>query len=96
MIDKLIKEFPRAFVLSLSIFLILLLVRYLIGDAIVLGNSFWIYFGYTMLYGLSLYYANAAVFIYLDSVYKDNRFTINRLIVGFVSTFCITLFVVFL
>ena len=96
MIDKLIKEFPRAFVLSLSIFLVLLLVRYLIGDAIVLGNSFWIYFGYTMLYGFSLYYANAAVFIYLDSVYKDNRFTINRLIVGFVSTFCITLFVVFL
>ena len=96
MIDKLIKEFPRAFVLSLSIFLVLLLVRYLIGDAIVLGNSFWVYFGYTMLYGLSLYYANAAVFIYLDSVYKENRFTINRLIVGFLSTFFITLFVVFI
>ena len=86
MFTKLVKEFPRAFVLSLSIFLVLLLVRYLIGDVIVLGNSFWIYFGYTMLYGLSLYYANAAVFIYLDSVYKDNRFTINRLIVVLIES----------
>jgi sensor histidine kinase YesM len=49
-----------------------------------------------MLYGLSLYYANALVFIFLDSVYKTNRFSLNRLIVGFVSTFFITLFVIFL
>ncbi len=94
-ISKLVKEFPRALVVSLSIFLVLLLVRFLIGDTVVLYNSFSIYFGYTMLYGLSLYYANAAVFIYLDSVYKNNRFSLNRLIVGFFSTFCITLFTVF-
>ena len=96
MIDKLIKEFPRALVLSVGIFFGLLLVRFLMGDTILMDNSFLIYFGYTMLYGLSLYYANAAVFIYLDSVYKENRFTINRLIVGFLSTFFITLFVVFI
>ena len=96
MIDKLIKEFPRALVLSVGIFFGLLLVRFLMGDTILMDNSFLIYFGYTMLYGLSLYYANAAVFIYLDSVYKENRFTINRLIVGFISTFFITLFVVFI
>jgi hypothetical protein len=53
-------------------------------------------FGYSMLYGLSLYYANALVFIYLDSVYKETRFSVQRLIVGFVSTFFITLFVIFL
>jgi sensor histidine kinase YesM len=49
-----------------------------------------------MLYGLSLYYANALVFIYLDSVYKETRFSVQRLIVGFVSTFFVTLFVIFL
>lgn len=96
MFAKLLKEFPRATAISLSIFFALLLIRFLVGVTIALDDSLWVNFGYTMLYGLSLYYANAAVFIYLDSVYKDNRFTINRLIVGFLSTFCITLFVVFL
>ena len=96
MIDKLIKEFPRALVISLSIFFALLLIKYLVGVTISLNDSFWVNFGYTMLYGFSLYYANAAVFILLDTIYANNRFTVNRLIVGFISTFCITLFVVFL
>lgn len=96
MITKLVKEFPRAFIISLCIFFILNIVPSLFGGAIKINSDFWTFFGYTMLYGLSLYYANAAVFIYLDSVYKENRFSLNRLIVGFVSTFCISLFIVFL
>jgi sensor histidine kinase YesM len=96
MIDKLIKEFPRAIVISFGIFFSIVLVKYLIGLTITLDLSLAINFGYSMLYGLSLYYANAFVFIYLDTVYKETRFSVQRLIVGFVSTFFITLFVVFL
>jgi hypothetical protein len=96
MIDKLIKEFPRAIVISLCIFLSIIFVRAIIGLTITFDFSLAINFGYSLLYGLSLYYANAFVFIYLDSVYTETRFSVQRLIVGFVSTFFITLFVIFL
>lgn len=96
MFTKLIKEFPKAFAISLCIFFSIVLVKYLMGLTITLDVSLAINFGYSMLYGLSLYYANALVFIYLDSVYKETRFSVQRLIVGFVSTFFVTLFVIFL
>jgi len=96
MFTKLVKEFPRAFAISLSIFFALLFVRHLIGLTIPFDFSLAINFGYTMLYGFSLYYANALVFIYLDTIYKETRFSVQRLIVGFVSTFFITLVVIFL
>jgi len=96
MSNKLLKEFPKAFIISLSIFFVLMLLKYINGSYIQFDYFLWVNFCYTMLYGLSLYYANALVFIFLDSVYKTNRFSLNRLIVGFVSTFFMTLFVVFL
>lgn len=96
MFTKLIKEFPRAFLISICIFLAIIFVRSIIGLTISFDFSLAINFGYSLLYGLSLYYANAFVFIYLDSVYTETRFSVQRLIVGFVSTFFITLFVVFL
>jgi len=96
MIDKLIKEFPRAFAISLTIFFFMIVVKFLMGHTINFNGSLAINFGYSMLYGLSLYYANALVFIFLDTVYKETRFSVQRLIVGFVSTFFSTLFVVFL
>ena len=96
MFTKLVKEFPKAFVISLCIFFSIVLVKYLLGLTLTFDVSLAINFGYSMLYGLSLYYANALVFIYLDTVYKETRFSVQRLIVGFVSTFFITLFVIFL
>ena len=96
MFTKLIKEFPKAFAISLCIFFSIVLVKYLMGLTITLDLSLAINFSYSMLYGLSLYYANALVFIYLDTVYKETRFSVQRLIVGFVSTFFVTLFVIFL
>lgn len=94
--NKLIKEFPRAFAISLFIFFALLFFQYINGATFQINHFLWVNFCYTMLYGMSLYYANAAVFIFLDSIYKTNRFSLKRLIVGFVSTFFITLFVIFL
>jgi sensor histidine kinase YesM len=96
MTNKLLKEFPKAFIISLIIFFVMLFFQYINGYKIQFNYFLWVNFCYTMLYGLSLYYANAFVFIFLDSVYKTNRFSLKRLIVGFVSTFFITIFVVFL
>ena len=96
MFNLLIKQVPRAIIISLTIFLALQLVRFMMGINIVFDGSLLINFGYTMLYSLSLYFANATVFIFLDSVYKNSRFTINRLVFGFISTFFITILIVFL
>src|SRR6187551_481230 len=93
---QLIKEIPRALIISTAIFLVLLLVRLLTGNTIQFNNYLLVNFGYTMLYGLSLYFANAALFIYLDTVFKTDRFTQKRLIIGFLSSFFISISVIFL
>ena len=65
MFDKLIKEFPRAIILSISIFLVLLVIKLITGVTIQLNEYLLVNLGYTILYGLTLYYANAYLFIYL-------------------------------
>jgi sensor histidine kinase YesM len=96
MINKLIKEIPRAIVISVSIFLVLLLVRLIVGNTIALDYSLLSNFGFTMLYGLSLYFANAYLFIYLDEVFAVERFVKKRIIIGFLASFFISVLVIFL
>ncbi|WP_395042819.1 2TM domain-containing protein [Flavobacterium sp.] len=94
--NRLIKELPRAIFISISIFIVLLIIRMMTGVKIELNNGLLINFGYSMLYGLSLYYANALVFIYLDKIFKTERFTQKRILIGFLSSFFISVFVIFL
>lgn len=96
MIDRLIKEFPRALVVSLIIFLAVLVIRFLIGFKIDFDYLLLVNFTNSMLYGLSLYYGNALVLIYLESKYKNDQFNIKRLLLGGISTLFISLFVIFL
>jgi sensor histidine kinase YesM len=94
--NKLIKEIPRAIIISLAVFLVLLLIRFITGNTIRFDYSLLVNFGYTMLYGLSLFYANAILFIYLDAVFKTERFTKKRIIIGFMASFFISILVIFL
>lgn len=96
MINKVIKEVPRAIVISVAIFLVLLLIRLITGSKIQLDENLLIGFGYSMLYGLTLYLANAAIFIYLDSVFTAERFTKRRVFIGFTASFLASIFVIFL
>ncbi|MFY7988668.1 MAG: 2TM domain-containing protein [Flavobacterium sp.] len=96
MFDKLIKEFPRAIILSISIFLVLLVIKLITGVTIQLNEYLLVNLGYTILYGLTLYYANAFLFIYLDSIFEVERFTKKRIIIGFLGSFVISVVVIFL
>ncbi|GAA6767571.1 hypothetical protein AAFH68_35200 [Flavobacterium sp. CGRL1] len=49
-----------------------------------------------MLYSVVLYIVNASLFVYLDKVFKDSRFSNKRIFIGFVSSFVVSIFVVFL
>lgn len=94
--QKYIKEFPRATWISLSVFLALVLIRFLTGGKVAFDYFLLANFGYTMLYGYSLYFANSFVFSKLDDIFKNNRFTKKRLFIGAFASFLITLLVIFL
>ena len=96
MINKLIKEIPRATIIAISIFIVLLLLRLITGSTIHFDTNLLVNFGYVMLYGLSLYFANAILFIYLDKVFQAERFTLKRVIIGFTSSFFVSILMIFL
>jgi sensor histidine kinase YesM len=93
---QLLKEIPRAIVISISIFLVLLLIRLITGNQIHFNHALLINFGYTLLYSFLLYYANATIFIYLDKVFSSYRFTPKRVLIGFVASFLISIVIIFL
>ncbi len=94
--NKFIKNFPRNFVLSIIIFIVILVLNALFGSKIEFNLDLLIGFGYTALYTFSLSFANGLVFDYLDKVFGQDRFSIKRLIIGFLASFFVSLFVVFL
>ena len=96
MFNKLIKEIPKAIILSISIFLVLLVIKLLTGNTIQFNYYLLINFGYTFLYGMTLYFANSCLFIYLDSIFEVERFSKRRIIIGFLGSFIISVFAIFL
>ena len=96
MINKLIKEIPRATIVAISIFFVMLLIRIITGHTIHFNRNFLTNFGYVMLYGLTLYFSNAILFIYLDKVFQANRFTLKRVILGFTSSFLVSILMIFI
>ena len=96
MLHKLFKEIPRAFLITVSIFIVLVLIKWVTGITIELNKNLVINFGYTMLYGFSLYFGNAFLFMYLDTIFEMDRFSKKRISIGFVSSFVISVFIIFL
>lgn len=96
MINKLIKEVPRALIIAISIFFVMLLIRFITGNEIHFNRDLIENFGYVIMYGLSIYFANAILFIYLDKVFQSERFTQKRIVIGFVSSFLVSILVIFL
>ena len=96
MIQRLIREFIKAVVIAFVIFMVLLGIRFVVGSSIAFDYTMLTNFGYTMLYGVVLYLINAAVFMRLDKIFKADRFTPKRIIVGFISSFVVTIAAIFL
>ena len=94
--NKYIKELPRALAIGFSIFCIIIFMNFLNGKEIALNENMKFTFLYTLLYSLSLHLANTSLFIFLDDFFKEERFSKKRILVGFVSSFIVSLFVIFL
>jgi len=96
MIDKLLKEFPRATFIMLIVFVVLIIIKLLSGGSVGFNEGLAWQFFYTTLYGYSLYYANAIIFVKLDDVYQTDRFSRNRIVQGFALSFIASVIVIFL
>ena len=85
--QRIIKELYKAVIIAIVIFMVLLGIRYVVGGKITFDYSMLANFGYTLLYGVVLYLVNAFLFIYLDKVFKADRFSPRRVLIGFLSSF---------
>ena len=99
--NKLIKEIPKALAISFIIYAVLLFIEVLYGgikfeSPYQLGHDLGMRFRYCMAYSLSLYFVNAFLYIKLDAIFIKSRYSPKRLIIGFVLSFVVTLFVIFL
>ena len=91
-----IRELVRSLGIGVIIFLIVILINFIYGAKIAFNNELGELFLYTMLYSVTLGYANQMVFVYLDKKFATERFSLKRMVVGFVSSFVVTLFIIFL
>lgn len=95
-LHRFLKELPRALLISFLIFVVLVTIPVLNGGTITFDNKLKVNFLYTMLYGLSLYYANAILYMFLDTFFEKDKYSIKRLVIGFSSSLVVTLVVIFL
>ncbi|WP_310557087.1 2TM domain-containing protein [Flavobacterium sp.] len=93
---RFLKELPRAIFIGLSIFCVLTLINFFNGQVIAFDNHLKTMFLYTILYSFTLHMANMFLFVKLDTIFKEERFSKKRIIVGFVSSFILSTFVIFL
>ncbi|MCP2027717.1 sensor histidine kinase YesM [Flavobacterium sp. HSC-32F16] len=86
----------KAFLIGGVVFLFSFLIRFASFGTTVFTKDLYIYFLYCMLYSVVLYVVNASLFVYLDKVFEGaNRFSARRIFIGFISSFFISLFVIF-
>jgi heme/copper-type cytochrome/quinol oxidase subunit 2 len=91
-----LKELIRSLGIGLLIFMIIILLNLIYGEKLVFDSHLGVRFLYTILYSVALGYSNQVVFVYLDKVFDKERFSSKRIITGFLTSFIVTLFVIFL
>ena len=89
-------SFKKTFYLSLIIFFVMQLLSVLEGSPLKFDTRLLIKFSFTLLYTFSLSFVNTILFSKLDNYFSENRFSIQRLFVGFIATFVVSLSVIFL
>jgi sensor histidine kinase YesM len=91
-----VKDIPKAVFIGITVFGLLNLIRFLNGASISYDEHLKLMFLYTMLYTLALHLANTYLFIALDKIFIKERFSKKRIIIGFCSSFFLSLFVIFI
>lgn len=90
------KELLQSLIVGFVTFLMLTILNKVFGNTIVLDELLAIKFLYTVIFVFAIIYANKFLFHVLSRFFDKEKFTIKRLIVGLVSSFVVTLVVIFL
>ena len=101
---RLIKQIPRALLISCIIFMVFLVIDLLNEERFNSFYSFWNYIGnyvtkhllYCLFYSLSLYFVNAALYLKLDTYFGVDNYPPKRIFFGFIISFIVTLATIFL
>jgi len=94
--NKFYKNIPKVIVLTFIIFILIQFFTVILGNKVNFDIGLLVTFGYTALYTFALSFANTMVFVYLDRVYKSDRFSRKRILFGFTGSFFVSLIVIFL
>jgi len=93
---NIIKEFFRAVGLGVLIFIVLYAIALAGGRPLGWNNDLIRQFLYVMLYTILLHLGNTLVFMLMDRIFKGVRMSAKRLVAGFLSSFLVSLLIVFL
>ncbi len=85
-----LRQFRNAVIMGVVIFLALTGIHAALGHQITWDDQRLEHFVLTMMYTIVLYMANAAVFIILNKVFRKDKYSLKRLLIGFVSSFAVT------
>jgi Histidine kinase/2TM domain len=91
-----LKDLTRSVVIGLMIFIVILFVNLAYGNTIALDSKLAHLFIYTLLYSLCLGIANQYLFCFLNKHFTKDQFSLQRIVIGFLSSFFLSLFVIFL
>ncbi|TGD58099.1 histidine kinase [Flavobacterium humi] len=94
--NKYLKHFLRAIGIGLIVFFVLTFLSWITGSTIVLNRRLFMNLQFTLLYSVSLYMINAVLFIVLDKLFTGDRFNIRRIVFGFICSFVVSIFTIFL
>jgi len=90
------KELLQSLIVGFVAFLLLTFLNKAFGNTIVLDELLAIQFLYTVVFVFAIMYANKYLFHVLSQFFDKDKFTLKRLIVGLLSSFVVTLSVIFL
>ena len=93
--NRVYNHLQKVIKLTLVIFIITEVINVIMGSEIHLDKRLLIHFFFTVLYTFSLYASNALLFLKLDAFFVD-RFSVKRLVAGFIGSFVVSLTVIFL
>ncbi len=93
--QKFFQDFFRNLVIGIIVFIVLTILNFIANGSINI-EKLPISLGFVLLYTFSLSYANQVLFDFLDKKFSDDRFSKKRLIIGFISSFFLSLFVIFI
>lgn len=94
--NRIIKDFLKAFIIGMIIFLLLNILRYVNGLSISLNTTMWKFFFYNQLYAVLLYLVNALYFGFLLNQFPNGVFKFKNLFKGVLGGLAVTILTLFL